>query len=113
MKRLFLAVLMLLTLCSVCVAGNYSYQVYPSTRLTADSAVLAAKGAWRDVLVLPDGTTTCTVKIYDNASAASGTVIWEHFIDTGSKDSKGVMLGFPIYVTNGIYVDITTTGRRY
>lgn len=112
MKKLsaFLVILFVFTFVSLSFAGSYSAQIYPSTDKTADAVILAAKGAWRGIAITTDGVNQCVVRLYDNASAASGTYFWTHTVDTGSKDTKGVMLPFPYYVDNGIYADVTTSG---
>lgn len=110
MKKLLMLLCFVLIFSGVSFAGTYSPKIYPSAKLTEDSIVLSDKGAWRGVLILPDGDTTCTVKIYDHASGAEGSPIWEHTVDSGSLDSKGVMLPFMFYVDNGIYADVTTLG---
>lgn len=48
--------------------------------------------------------------MYDNGSAASGTVIDE--VRCGANESRGEQFaGGPLMVQNGIYVDVTTPGR--
>lgn len=107
MKRLVMAVMLLLVMIGVSFAGTYSAKVYTSAEKTADAIILATKGAFRGIAITPDGTNVCKVVIYDNASAYSGTILWEQTIDAGSKDTKGIMLNFPMYADNGITADIT------
>lgn len=56
-----------------------------------------------------DGTNNLTLKVYDNASAASGNVITE-FTIIGA-DLKGGELFENLNVANGIYVDMTVAGE--
>ena len=55
-----------------------------------------------------DGTNNLTLKIYDNASAASGNVVAEFEIIAA--DLKGGETFFDLEMKNGIYVDMTTSG---
>lgn len=86
----------------------------PSGRKTADAAIFAGParlvGAWLE----GDGTNAATVILYDNASAASGTVLWK-----GLLPANGIMYidaNLPlggIVANSGIYADVTGTGAAY
>lgn len=55
-----------------------------------------------------DGTNNLTIKVYDNASAASGNVVAE-FTIIGA-DLKGGEMFTNLKIANGLYVDMTTSG---
>lgn len=76
---------------------------------TDDGAILAAKGWYYGARLTATGAAAGHVVVYDNASAASGTVIDE--LDVGTAGSSGEQFTHPIPVNNGIYLDVTTPGR--
>lgn len=74
----------------------------------SDQAVLASPGAYRGVgLWNSHATNGSTVTIYDNASAASGTVLDSFTLAAGASAS---VVYDGIWCVNGIYVDIGGTG---
>lgn len=78
--------------------------------LTADGAILNGKGWYHGIRLTGDGTNSARAVVYDNGSAASGTVIDE--VRCGANESRGEQFaGGPLMVQNGIYVDVTTPGR--
>lgn len=69
----------------------------------SDQAVLATAGVYRGVCLRETAGSTAAVRVYDNASAASGTVIGAFTLAAnGSVD----VVHDGIYVTGGIYVDV-------
>lgn len=86
-----------------------------SDRRTADAAILNAPGRLRGLILEGDGTNAASVILYDNASAASGTILaklalkavsGDLILDMNIQDSGIVAL-------NGIYADVTGTGAAY
>lgn len=78
---------------------------------TADTAILAAAGIFYGILVVTDGSNACTISVYDNASAASGTKLFPTVIvPAGSTSGYGISMGYGVLAANGIYTDITTSG---
>ena len=55
-----------------------------------------------------DGTKNLTIKVYDNASAASGNVVAEFTIIGG--DLRGGEIFNNLTLHNGAYIDMTTAG---
>ena len=83
-----------------------------SGRQTGDAAVLAAPGELHGVLLEGDGTNAVTLIVYDNASAASGTILCKVLLDAGLTQEIFVpMRG--IEAVNGLYCDVTGTGAAY
>lgn len=80
-----------------------------SDRLTADTAILASSGYLCSVIVEGDGTNAASVIIYDNASAASGTILAKILVDAGLV-YESYTPSAPIVAKNGIYADVTGTG---
>ncbi len=76
------------------------------TAVSADGVVQSKKGYYHGYVV----TTTLggALTLYDNASAASGTVI--DVIASGTAAGVARVLATPIPVANGIYADWTTSG---
>lgn len=85
-----------------------------SGRRTADAAVLATGGYLHGIMLENDGTNASSVIIYDNASAASGTVLAKVMLPASSAVlTQYVVFNNPVSVLNGIYVDVTGTGAAY
>ncbi|MGE5827703.1 MAG: hypothetical protein ACM30G_04975 [Micromonosporaceae bacterium] len=74
----------------------------------SDQAVRAAASVFRGYVVIETGgASAATVRIYDNASAASGTLIGAvNLAAGGSADVSGKDL----WCENGIYVDVGGSG---
>lgn len=79
---------------------------------SADAAISTGAGLLCAVQLITDGTNAATLVIYDNASAASGTVLYKGSI-TGASLSRTDVLTFPVKAVNGLYADITGTGANY
>src|SRR4051812_20404840 len=79
---------------------------------SADAAILAAPGKLRGVTVLTDGTNAATLIIYDNKSAASGTVL-EKLIVAGADRCMKVVFDAGVVANAGIYADVSGTGAEY
>lgn len=76
--------------------------------LNSSAAVLAGEGRVKSVVVLTDGTNAGTVIIYDNPTAASGTVLAK-FVTAGA-DLTGGAVNLNILARTGIYASISGTG---
>jgi len=86
------------------------YQAAESSgELTADGAIFAAPCQLAGVNILTDGSNNATVILYDNASAASGTKVYEGEV-VAANLYGGRNFIFPIRCHNGLYLDITGTG---
>lgn len=79
---------------------------------TSDSAILATAGALGGVLVITNGTNAATLIIYDNATAASGTVLWKCVVN-GADQYGGGLFPSLINAANGLYADISGTDAAY
>lgn len=74
----------------------------------SDQAVRATAGIYRGYTVVETGgSSTATVRIYDNASAASGTLIGACNLAAGGSADIDVD---PVWCVNGIYVDVGGSG---
>lgn len=82
-----------------------------SGELTSSQAVLAAPGAIAVVSVTADGTNAADVIVYDNPSAASGTVL-AHVKVKATDVFDMLHLTVPAVANNGIYVSISGTGAK-
>lgn len=88
--------------------------VTPSGRKTADTAICAIPCKLHGVVLENDGTNASSIIVYDNASAASGTVLVKVLLPASSTTlSLPVLFNNPIAAQNGIYVDVTGTGAAY
>lgn len=73
----------------------------------SDQAVLATAGIYRGYTVVETGGNAATVRIYDNASAASGTLIGA--VNLAANGAADLSVD-PVWCVNGIYVDLGGTG---
>jgi hypothetical protein len=80
---------------------------------SADAAIMARPGKLRGLQVLADGTNAATVVLYDNASAASGTVLAKVVVDATLTTDAASIPEDGIVCANGIYADVTGTGAEY
>lgn len=84
-------------------------QSYQTVALTgADQAVKATAAMYGGYTVQETAGSAATVRIYDNASAASGTLIGA--VNLAANGSADVSLVYPTWCVNGIYVDVGGAG---
>lgn len=76
---------------------------------TADGAVFAGRTRLYAVAIITDGTNPADVILYDNATAASGTKVYEGGV-AGADRGATVVFDCPVKCDNGLYLDITGTG---
>ena len=82
-----------------------------SDRKTADGAILATGGYLHGLILENDGTNASSVILYDNKSAASGTILAKIMLPaTSTVLTLPVIFNNPISALNGIYADVTGTG---
>jgi len=74
----------------------------------ADQAVRDTAGVYHGYTVVETAGSAATVRIYDNASAASGTLIGA--VNLAANGSADLCLNVGQWVTNGIYVDVGGSG---
>lgn len=81
---------------------------------SADGVICARPCIFYGVTLLTDGTNAGTIVLYDNASAASGTVVAK------SKQTGAALMathmcdvGVGVVCNAGIYADVTGTGAEY
>ena len=85
------------------MAGNEVVAVH----LNADGSAATGRGRLKGFLVNHDTGATGVTKIYDNSSAASGTVVME--IDDSARSLFGMEIpGDGILFYNGLFVDLAT-----
>lgn len=73
----------------------------------SDQAVLATRGIYKGFTVRETAGATATLVVYDNASAASGTIIEQ--IALAANESARELYPNGVWCDNGIYVDVTGT----
>ncbi len=84
-------------------------EAYSSVALTgSDQAVRTTHGEYGGYVIIETAGSAATVRIYDNASAASGTLIGA--ANLAANGSADVALNKPVRVSNGIYVDVGGAG---
>jgi hypothetical protein len=105
MKRLFLAICIILVLAVQSWAGQ-------SIGNTADTAITTGRGYLKSIIVNTDGTNSVTIAAYDN-TAASGDKLFSNIIVTTAASNRATIISFSpeeITFNTGIYIDITTSG---
>jgi hypothetical protein len=80
-----------------------------SGRKTASAAIVVGKAYLTAVSVETDGTNAATIIVYDNASAASGTILFK-IIVPGANSNANVVFTYPILANAGLYLSIAGTG---
>lgn len=84
-----------------------------SGRKTADSVICSRPALLKSLILEGDGTNACSVVLYDNASAASGTVLAKLLIQASGPQVVSFDSAGGIEANNGIYADVTGTGAAY
>ena len=79
--------------------------------LTESGVIIADDSQLRGFVLLTDGTNDATIVIYDNASAASGKILFKAKV-TGSENFGGIV-NLKVKAVNGIYASITGTGAEF
>ncbi len=84
-----------------------------SGRRTADAAISAIPCLLKSVILEGDGTNACSVILYDNASAASGTVLAKLLLPASSTMCIVFENANGIIANSGVYADVAGTGAAY
>jgi len=111
MKKKLLIVLLFLLL-FVSLGDAQTRGLRTSGVKAADAVILAVRGYFHGIEIITDGTNNASVIVYDNASTASGTVIFQGTI-LGANNFGGVIFIDPVEMFNGIYIDMTGTGMSF
>ncbi len=82
-----------------------------SGQLLASAVVKASAAKFYGVEVVTDGTNTATVTIYDNASAAAGTILSQPIVAGAVRFDKTQEIP-PVAASNGLYCNIAGTGAK-
>lgn len=80
---------------------------------TADAAICAIPAALTALTLISDGTNTCSVIIYDNATTASGTVLAKALLVGAAEGTAHLHFDAPVQASHGLYADVTGTGAGY
>lgn len=76
----------------------------------ASTAILASPGRLKGLFVGADGTNAATAIIYDNPSAASGTVLCKIIVDAGA--TAEIADHMDVVANRGIYLALSGTGAE-
>lgn len=80
--------------------------------LAVDTAICAAPAILDSIIVGADNTNAATIIIYDNASAASGTVLAKIVVDATTTYAQFISVA-GIVANNGLYADVSGTGAEF
>lgn len=89
------------------------FMVTSSDLKSADAAISAIGGYLHGVYLISDASNACSVIIYDNKSAASGTVLAKLSIPASTTAPQFITFNNPVSANNGIYADVSGTGANY
>lgn len=79
---------------------------------TADGVISNAAGRLHGLCVGTDGTNAATIIVYDNATAASGTVLAKVVVDATATHENIMLPEQGVECLNGLYLDVTGTGAE-
>lgn len=79
-------------------------------RITSSAVVSNAPGRLHGIVAEADGTNAATITIYDNASAASGTILAKIIVDATLTHENLILPEVGIEANNGVYCEISGTG---
>lgn len=79
---------------------------------TADASIATGVNRINAVTLLGDGTNAASLILYDNASAASGTVLAK-VTQLATARLTHILFDNPVFAEKGIYADVTGTGAEY
>lgn len=79
---------------------------------TADGAIASGRNRINAITLIADGLNAASVVVYDNASAASGTVLGKVTALVG-QGTVHVIFENPVIAENGIYADVSGTNAGY
>ena len=110
MKKIVGMAVVILMLLVGSMAQAMDYESSISSGILASSSVVYAKPCkLTDLAVYTDGTNQVTAILYDNATAASGTVIGKVIVP-GAALNGGLVIPIPVRAQNGIYISLSGTG---
>lgn len=78
----------------------------------ADAVISGGRNRINAITLLGDGTNAASLILYDNASAASGTVLAK-VTQLATARLTHILFDNPVFAENGIYADVTGTGAEY
>ena len=81
-----------------------------SSGILNSSGAVVTRPCFIHAVTLTQASAACTVTVYDNASAASGTVVAQADNTTNNTTVNGPQLPYPVRCNAGAYVAITGTG---
>ncbi len=108
-KKLFILLLSMILFISV---ADAQVGIRTSGLKAADAVVLAVRSYFYGIEIITDGTNSAKVIVYDMATAAPGTIIFQGTV-AGASNFGGALFIQPVEMMNGIYVDMTGTGMNY
>jgi hypothetical protein len=75
---------------------------------TESAAIHAGPAVMGHLVVFTDGTNDATVTVFDNATAASGTVLFKAVVPAADRTGGGLSL--QVRANAGLYLQVTGTG---
>ena len=75
---------------------------------SADGAISTLPARLKALIVEADGTNKATAIVYDNPSAASGTVLAKLVVNAG--DTSGAIVNLDVIANKGLYLDVDGDG---
>ena len=109
MKKLIYAIVCFFLLSSVGIAFEGATS---SGEKTADAIIKGGTCWLASVIIITDGTNDAKLILYDNNSAALGTVLLEMTVK-GTDHYGGRNYMWPVLAKKGVYADVNGTGASY
>lgn len=108
MKSFIYGLILVMGLCGMAMAADSGLNANFSSGNKTDDAVIRDKpSVVKQVFIYTDGT-SCSVALYNHASAASGTVIFPAIPCIGA--NGGCTTDVNVYADTGVYADMTLVG---
>ena len=109
MKNLLLVLVLFLSVVTFAQAQSQTFSCTSSGLLTSDTAISDAStfGDVCGMVSVADGTNASACTLYDNASGATGTVLFK--VTTAAGDwLSGGLFPIPVRYKSGLYLDLGT-----
>ena len=110
MKR-FKSILVILILLLLATGAMAFKSMRASSNQTASAAITTSGGYFHGIMFTAPSVFNATVDIYDNATTAAGRKLMPTATITTAATARERAFSFdpPVFYTNGIYVNVTTT----
>jgi len=100
----------ILTLITTVVLASANETLKYTVDLTADGQAITGRANFYGLYIVTDGANAVTFDLHDGTSTAGTKIIPTTVIDPADNTNQVISFSFPVVVSNGLYVNITTAG---